>query len=1064
MADIKQTADGIIVPLTKPLEKKLLGGKSSAGIEFACQNAPDVMLALINNNPFPNRIIRLSEISAKAAAGGEGIQFANGGGTASFKASARVSSGLAVYPNPATLLRDIGLGDDISPGLQMTADPKSNYLLMRWGYEIGGKAKAGVVFGGAPSASASVGGKSEGIFAVVRQLPKNTGAATAVSATAQSWLLPLQIATVDDLEPGTWIIAEVDSSVSVGIEAQYGFDFNWVKETAALGLSGDIGLRLVMGAKAAFGFQAGGRFAVVVSRDSTRKQDKKIRIRLFKQRQNGWNFAMDAQVGASADTSKFLPADFGDFVKAVFGTHGSQIMKDLEVIDQWTNPDAPLANMLAGIGSGYFKKFVKDTTGVDPETAFNEAKGKLKTLLDKWNDLDHTVASLLWKHAEKKANLTKIRAFNNKLKDANPEKVRAFLRKEIENVDFLNTLGGQFLLAMLPEENILSVLTDSEALKKIQAGATKAAGILDGGVLTDTLVKLQDNINKRLNLDQIGKDLEDVDFSTLDNWLKVKLERFIGDTLDKPRLTEIRRTIHLITSRRQEFYDLAIKALNRQYGFGFNVAFQKNTTSSALVDLTIDTTQAEAGAFIKLALLGQFDKILAKPTPGVILHEGSLTHGVRVQSAVNINLPFFRGSSAHLNECLAEAKAMDEEDGRVFLYDLKAADTVTNNRQQISALTIGGNFRAVANTVRVHDANALAYAYSFQQFRPAMKAADLKFQLKPYVESYLPSAFGQTPDASVDAWVNAIEQEVEQLAPNGAGIIGDTLLYMELNLPAEASSAWMRAPKDPNAAAYSQMSRNIQRRLKQLIPFYYFQDVKNYKDTKVAPVLMAYSAIFPATGFREEKGKIVAADTGTYWNWPDKKMQQFVVAHPRTKGFLQIKMQEAHELLKATPGMDKSTIEFYNPARVDSLVEDLVERLSDKKEMHFHSLFFVEANIIERSLQAGLAMAAFLEKSNTEPSKAVKLLTDFGTNITMAFNKDFTSIYGDAAIRPLGTMLFLEAAQAFLPANAKKEPSTLLNLTVLKPGAKFKADQRTRPGSVPKDDVLVAKQVVEMGG
>lgn len=1063
MADIKQTADGIIVPLTKPLEKKLLGGKAGASIEFACQNAPDVVLALINNTPFPNRVIRLSEISAKAAAGSDSIQFASGGGTANFKAGGRVSSGLAVYPNPATLLRDIGLGDDITPGLQLTPDPKSSYLLMRWGYEISGNAKAGVVFGAAPSVSASAGGKSEGIFAVVRQMPKTTGAATAVSETAQSWLLPLQIATVDDLEPGTWIIAEVDSSVTVGIEAQYGFDFNWVKETSALGLSGDIGLRLAMGAKAAFGFQAGGRFAVVVSRDSVRKQDKKIRIRLFKQRQNGWNFAMDASVGVQADVSNFMPADFGDFVKAVFGTHGAQIMKDLEIIEEWSNPDAPLSNMLAGLGADYFKKFVKDTTGVDPEQAFDKAKGQLQTLLQKWNDLDHTVATLLWKQAEKKANLTKIRAFNNKLKDANPAKVRAFLRKEIEKVDFFNTIGGQLLLAMIPEENILSVLTDNEALKKVQAAATKASAILDGGVLTDTLVKLQDNINKRLNLDQIGKDLEEIDFNTLDNWLKVKLERFIGDTLDKPRLAEIRRTVHLITSRRQEFYDMALRALNRHYGYGFNVAYQKNTTSSALVDLTIDTSKAEAGAFIKLALLGQFDKILTKPTPGVTLNEGSLTHGVRIQSAVNINLPFFRGSSTHLNDCLAEAKAFDEEDGRVFVYDLKAADTVTNNRQQISALTIGGNFRAVANTVRVHDTNALAYAYSFQQFRPAMKTADLKFQLKPYVESYLPTAFGQTPEASVDAWVDTIEQQVERLAPNGAGIIGDTLLYMELNLPPQAASAWMHAPKDANAAAYSQMSRNIQRRLKQLIPFYYFQDVKNYKDTKVAPVLMAYSAIFPATGFREEKGKMVAADTGTYWNWPDKKMQQFMVAHPRTKGFLQIKMQEAHELLKATPGMDKSTIEFYNPARLDKLVDDLLDRLSDKKEMHFHSLFFVEANIIEKSLQAGLAMAAFLEKSNTEPSKAVKLLTDFGTNITMAFNKDFTSIYGDAAIRPLGTMLFLEAAQAFLPADAKKEPDTLLNLTVLKPGAKFKPDQRTRPGSIPKDDVLLAKQVVDMG-
>ncbi|MEQ1746244.1 MAG: hypothetical protein ABMA02_12520 [Saprospiraceae bacterium] len=1067
MADIKLTTDGIVIPLTKALGKKLLGGNSNAGVEFILPRALDVLDALKSDTPFPNRVIQLSEISAKATAGSEGVQFASGGGTASFKASAGVSSGLAVYPEPKSLLKDIGLGDDISPGLQLTADAKSNYLLMRWGYEVGGSAKAGVVFGGPASAAATAGGKSEGTFAIVRQLPKTTGALTAINETVQGWLLPLQIASVDDLEPGTWIIAEVDSSVSVGIEAQYGFDFTWVKETEALGLSGDIGLRLCLGAKAAFGYQAGGRFAVVVSRDSVSKTDKKIRIRLFKQRQNGWNFAMDAQVGAQANTSNFFPEDFDDFIRAVFGTHGAQIMKDIELIEQWSDPNAPLPGMLASLGSDYFKKFLKDTTGVDPETAFNDAKGKLLGFVEKWNNLDHAVASLLWKQAEKKANLTKIRAFNNKLMDTKPEKARAFLRKEIEKVDFFSTLGGQFLLAMLPEENLLSALTDSEVLKKIQAAATKASHILDGGLLTDTLVKLQDNINKRLNLDQITQKAEETDFATLDNWLKLKLERFIDGTLSQPLLLEIRNTIHTITAKRQEFYDLALKALNRQYSYGFNVAYQKNTTSSALVDLTIDTAKAEAGAFIKLALLGQFDKILTKPTPGVTLNEGSLTHGVRIQSAVSINLPFFKGSSTHLNDCLVKANALDEQDGRVFVYDLKATDVVTNDREQISALSIDGHFRAKSNVLRVHDQNPLAYAYSFQQFRPAMKVADLQLQLKPYVETYLPNLF---QDGSLDTWITTIEQQAERLAPNGAGILGDTLLYMEQNLPAQAASAWMNAPTDPNAAAYGKMSRRIQRQLKQLIPFYYFQNLKNYEDIRLAPALLAYSATPNMIGFQEKGGKWFEAETGVYWNWKDKKMQRLILNWPRTNNNLLAKLTEVHALLKATPGMEKLADKFYQPVPARKpgepcpfLANVLDEFESGKTAMHFESLFFVEATIIGQAHKAGLAMAAFLQKSGTEPSRAVKLLTDFGTNLTMAFNKNFTSVFGDAALRPLSTVLFLEAAQAFLPENAQTDPSVLLNLTVLKQGARFKPDQRTRPGSIPPADVLVSKQVVDMG-
>lgn len=1061
MSTVQTTPTGIIVPLTKPFQKKFLGGRAAAGIECVVQPDTEVFFALTGNTPFPNRPIQLSEIAAKASAGSEGITFANGGGTAAFKASTRVAAGMAVYPDPQPLLRDIGLGDDISPGLQLTRDPKSNYILLRWGYEIGGSAKGGVVFGGPASASATAGGKSEGVFAIVRQLPKDTGAATAVYETAQSWLLPLQIASVDDLEPGTWIIAEVDSSVAVGIEAQYGFDFNWVKETEALGLSGDIGLRLQLGAKAAFGFQAGGRFAVVVSRDSVRPQDKRIRIRLFKQRQNGWNFALDAQVAAQADVSKFLPPDSNDFVKAVLGVHGAQVLRDLE---EWTNPNTPVSNLVAQLSTKYLKKFVKDTTGVDPEQAFDQAKGTLKTWLDKWNQLDHAVAALLWKEAEKKANLTKIRAFNNKLREANADKARTFLRKEIEKVDFFQSLGGQLLLALLPDENLLSALTDNAVFKKVQDGANKAAAILDGSAHTNLLVNLQNHLNKRLHLDQIEKFAEDTDLETLDEMLRLKLARFLdAKVLEKPRVREIRSTIHLLLSKQAEFYQKAQQALNRQYGFGFQAAYQKNTTRSALLDLTIDTSKTGAGALIRQALLGQFDKILAKPTPGVILHEGALTHGVRVHSAVDITLPFFKGSSLHLNNSLANAKAIDEAEGRVFLYDLKATDTVVDNREQTSALTVGGHFRTAANSVRVHDAHPLSYAYSFQQFRLNMKAADLRFQVKPYIQAYLSDAFGEKLDPAVDAWVAAIEQEAARLAPaNAAGTLGNTLLYLEVNLPAPVASAWLKAPKDKNALQYSAMSRNIQRRMRQLIPLYYFQDVNNFKSNpQAASALLAYSAIFPATGFREESGgKFVTTDTGTYWNWPDKKMQQFVVAHPRTKGFLRLKLEETHALLKASPGMDRSTLALYDPANVDKFVSELLNRIGKRDEMFFHSLFYTEATVIQKALDAGLAMAAFLEKSSREPARAVKLLSEFGANITAAFNKQFISVFGDGAVRPLGTMLFLEAAQAFAPTGSS--PEALLNLTVLKPDSTFKPDQRTRPGTVPPAAVLLQRQLLGM--
>lgn len=1066
MANIQQTNEGVSILFTK--NKKFLGSKSSPGVSFTVNNAPDVLLALSTNNPFPDREISLGVVSAKASAGDKDIQFGKGAKTASFSGSASAFSGIGVYPDPRTLLRSLGLDDDLSPGLHLPPDPASNYLLLRWGYDLKAGGKGGIIFGGAGSANIGVDAKSEAVMAVIRRLPKTTGAASAVAETVESWLLPLQINSHEALPPGTWIVTDVDSTISVGMDVQFGFDFNWVKEVQAAGLSGDIGLRLQLGAKAAAGFQAGGRFAVVVSRDSSDEQDKKIRIRLFKQRRKGWNFALDAQAAVQGDFEDFLPANFDDFVKAVFRTHGSQILKDLEVIDQWTNPNQDLTDMLAGLSSKYFKKFVQDTTGLDPQVAFDKAKGKLKDLLSKWNELDHKVASLIWKQVEQKVDLKKILEINNLLKGADEEAAKDFIQKQIADIAFFQTPQGQFLLALLPDEHVLSLLTNSETFEKVRNLAQKVSDVLDEGTVMETLVKLQDNINKRLNLDKIEQVVNETDFDDLDEWLKVKLSNFLDDKLKFSRIEEIRKTIHTLVGKRGEFYEKAKQALNRKYAFGFNAAFQKNTTSDALIDLTLDAAKGNVSNLIRQALLGQFDKILTKKHPGVTLHAASLTHGVRLQDNVQINLPFFDGSKTHLNSCLSEMNAIDEEDGRVFLYDVSAEDIVIKRNQQVSALSIGGHFRVEANGVQVHDPNALSYAYSFQQFRKNMKRADLQYQLKPYIDAYLPMAFLPAADgaavAGFDAWLTDLELETERLHPNGAGNIGNTLLYLELSLPARIASAWTLAPEDKRAPQYMTMSKNIQRRLKELIPYYFFQNPENFKNHIPASVLLAYSAIPPSTAITVRSNKIVEDGSGVYWNWPDKDEQILMLNNAATRKGLKIKLQSISERLKATPGLEQEA-DFYNPEQVDRFLSDVIDKLAGNKTTgHFRSLFFVESEIVDGAWKAGRDLAEFIRKAKNKPSKAVKRLTEFGAGITEAFNRDFRSIYGDDAIRPLGTLLFLEAALAFLPLDANTKPSALLDLVILRDEAEIQLGQKIRLDKLPAGDVVTHKQFIELGG
>jgi hypothetical protein len=101
--------------------------------------------------------------------------------------------------------------------------------------------------------------------------------------------------------------------------------------------------------------------------------------------------------------------------------------------------------------------------------------------------------------------------------------------------------------------------------------------------------------------------------------------------------------------------------------------------------------------------------------------------------------------------------------------------------------------------------------------------------------------------------------------------------------------------------------------------------------------------------------------------------------------------------------------------------------------MRLRSLLSVEAEIVERAQAAGRAMAAFRDRGAKDPEQAVKTLAEFGSAITDAFHARLSGIYGSGALRPLGTMIFVEAAAAFLPdPQTATKPSALFELTVVK--------------------------------
>ena len=380
--------------------KAFLGEKVDVGVVATAVKDEKVALALAHNQPFPEQIIKVGEISL-AVQGGESIQFGKGLKKVTFSGGAEAFSGLGVYPDPKSMLKDLRPDENIAPGVEFTKDPNSLYLMLRWGYGLSGAVKGAVALGTGAAVTFGAEGNRQGAFAVIRRLPKATGARTAVKETVQSWILPRQVSTHRDLQPGTWLVAEVNGSIAASLGVEFGYDFNWVHEAELGGLSGDIGLRLQLGVAAALGFEASGKYALVVARESLDKKDKVVRLGLFKLSTRGWNFALTSGIQVKGDFKKFLPDQADDFIKAVFGVHGEQIIRDLHAIEKWTDPDTDLSDELAGLTSKYGQELLKDATGIDPKTAFQEARGRLLDLIRKWDDLDHRVSTLVWKFVEK---------------------------------------------------------------------------------------------------------------------------------------------------------------------------------------------------------------------------------------------------------------------------------------------------------------------------------------------------------------------------------------------------------------------------------------------------------------------------------------------------------------------------------------------------------------------------------------------------------------------------------------------------------------------------------------
>jgi hypothetical protein len=268
------------------------------------------------------------------------------------------------------------------------------------------------------------------------------------------------------------------------------------------------------------------------------------------------------------------------------------------------------------------------------------------------------------------------------------------------------------------------------------------------------------------------------------------------------------------------------------------------------------------------------------------------------------------------------------------------------------------------------------------------------------------------------------------------------------------------------------MSRRLQRKLKELIPFCYFQNPAKYKDLEPAFALLVYAAIPPSTSVSLVAGRLTLNENpprDIYWNWMDEApggVRHAMVNNSLTAAQLGAELARVHDLLSAIPEW-QSAADFYRPGEIEHIRRAALTHPVGKSLLD--SLLAVEAEVVKGAYDAGRKLARFLEQAGERPSEAVATLAEFGDKLTDTFNKRIDSVYQGEALRPLGTMVFLEAAQALNPQlTDETQPANtglnaMLDLIVLTGNTQFPLGDFLKRRMPEAKEIVIAERLVSLG-
>ena len=1031
---------------------------STRGALSVDASAPDdpALLDTLLGGPLPAGDVELGRIQLRGEAG-KSVVLGSGKARAEFAASAGGHGRFGVFASQTDVLAALELDTDPVGGVALPPTDGGRFGVIDWGYHaaVGG----GIALQGKAAPRVEGNARRSARYVVLRRLPADLPGREAIRRTLNSLILPSQVTSATSLDPGTWVLAEVDGSIGVTVGAQYGYAVDWVREAALGGLTGDIGLRIKAGIDVALGYSAAGRYRVVVSRP-TRAQV--IRVQVFKLKRKGWDFALNA--GATVEpVDRFLPEQFDAFLGGVFGIDGTQLLGDLARIRGLAEPGAALQALL-GEGETVLGLLDRLVPGAATLTERYQALwARVDGLLTQWESLDHAVAAYLWSRLGHEEEVEAIRTAAAALSSLEGDDLREAILDRVEG----SALGTDTVLQWLSsalEGDLLSGLSNLRTLRTLRAVASTTATVLDPNTLGVVLDALHGFIGDALHLDRVREAVDAGSVESLDPWLASRLESFLGAAVDAARLDDLARILTLLEGKAAEFFKTARAALARSYEVAFALAYSRSTERTALADVEIDGTHADSKRLLKQAISGELGRFLLTEHPAVTLRAGTLTHGVTRQKDVSVSLPLFKGDVREFTRSLATVDVTDEPGGRVALYAVDAENTVTRDNQRRSRLTLSGALEVDSNRVRQWSAPDWVSTYEYVEVFADARRAILEHRLEPLVETWFSDAFPIRADGSVGSlstWLDDFDQTIARLAANGSDNFGNTLLRLSVALPAEAGAAWVAAPGAALAPEYRRMSLAMQTAMRRVMLRVSDSRPGFYKKRAESAALLTYAAIPPAHGasVRRDGSVNLRGARALHWNWQNRPLFEAMVTQPETLLAVATHMGSVHRRLIRSGEVSSNIVGRYEPRSEN--VKDVIKTALARRSTglsDLERLLFVEKEAVESARDAGQAMARFRRSARTDAAEAVAALAEFGERVTKSFNAQLRRGFGERALPALSAELFGAAASGLDPTVEKAQRLAMLEVVTFQEDASFPPADLDGLGS--RGDVLLTQRFV----